>query len=209
MLDGSPGLRDDLVALLRHSPRDDYADTLVTMADRMAAHGALGPPSGDSELSAREQGVLRYLQTRLTHARDRGRAFHLDEHAQIPSQERLPQTGCVVPVRCRGPRQGGWSSLRRPEGRFLVFSGNLTGWSFLVSSSCSPCTSDCSRSSRLGPQTPAATLKLGRFLRIRRAFCGASRSERPKSVQSLGSVPEPLVNHPSRGDDPPATRSTY
>ena len=46
VLDGSPGLRDDLVALLRHSPRDDYADTLVTVADRMAAHGGGQPAVG-------------------------------------------------------------------------------------------------------------------------------------------------------------------
>ncbi len=75
VLDGSPGLRDDLVALLRHSPRDDYADTLVTVADRMAAHGAVSPPSGDSELSAREQGVLRYLQTRLSTREIAGELF--------------------------------------------------------------------------------------------------------------------------------------
>ena len=75
VLDGSPGLRDDLVALLRHSPRDDYADTLVIMADRLAAHGALGPPSGDSELSARELGVLRFLQTRLTSREIAGELF--------------------------------------------------------------------------------------------------------------------------------------
>ena len=75
VLDGSPGLRDDLVALLRHSPRDDYADTLVTVADRMAAHGGVNPPSGDSELSAREQGVLRYLQTRLTTREIAGELF--------------------------------------------------------------------------------------------------------------------------------------
>ena len=75
VLDGSPGLRDELVALLRHSPRDDYADTLVTVADRMAAHGAVSPPSGDSELSAREQGVLRYLQTRLSTREIAGELF--------------------------------------------------------------------------------------------------------------------------------------
>ncbi len=75
VLEESAGLRDDLVALLRHSPRDDYADTLVTMADRLAAHGALGPPSGDSELSVREQGVLRYLQTRLTTREIAGELF--------------------------------------------------------------------------------------------------------------------------------------
>ena len=75
VLEGSAGLRDDLVALLRHSPRDDYADTLVIMADRLAAHGALGSPSGDSELSAREQGVLRYLQTRLTTREIAGELF--------------------------------------------------------------------------------------------------------------------------------------
>ena len=75
MLDGSPGLRDELVAFLRHSPRDDYADTLVTVADRMAAHGAVSPPSEDSELSAREQGVLRYLQTRLSTREIAGELF--------------------------------------------------------------------------------------------------------------------------------------
>lgn len=75
VLDGSPGLRDDLVALLRHSPADDYADTLVTVADRIAAHGAVGPPLGDSELSAREQGVLRYLQTRLSTREIAGELF--------------------------------------------------------------------------------------------------------------------------------------
>ncbi len=75
VLDGSPGLRDELVALLRHSPRDDYADTLVTVADRMAAHGAASPPSGDSELSAREEGVLRYLQTRLSTREIAGELF--------------------------------------------------------------------------------------------------------------------------------------
>ena len=75
VLDVSSGLRDDLVALLRHSPRDDYADTLVTVADRMAAHGAVSPPSGDSELSAREQGVLRYLQTRLSTREIAGELF--------------------------------------------------------------------------------------------------------------------------------------
>ena len=66
VLDGSRGLRDDLVALLRHSPSDDYADTLVRAADRMVANGAVSPPSGHSELSARELGVLRFLQTRLS-----------------------------------------------------------------------------------------------------------------------------------------------
>ena len=75
VLDVSPGLRDDLVTLLRHSPRDDYADTLVTVADRMAAHGAVSPPSGDSELSVREQGVLRYLQTRLSTREIAGELF--------------------------------------------------------------------------------------------------------------------------------------
>ncbi len=75
MLDVSSGLRDDLVALLRYSPRDDYADSLVTVADRMAAHGAASPPSGDSELSAREQGVLRYLQTRLSTREIAGELF--------------------------------------------------------------------------------------------------------------------------------------
>ena len=45
VLDGSSGLRDDLVALLRHSPSDAYADTLVTVADRMVAHDGISPPS--------------------------------------------------------------------------------------------------------------------------------------------------------------------
>ena len=75
VLDGSPDLRDDLVALLRHSPRDDYADTLVTVADRMAAHGAASPPSGDSALSARELGVLRCLQTGLSTREIAGELF--------------------------------------------------------------------------------------------------------------------------------------
>ena len=75
VLNASSGLRDDLVAHLRHSPSDDYADTLVTVADRMAAHGAVLPPSGDSELSAREQGVLRYLQTRLSTREIAGELF--------------------------------------------------------------------------------------------------------------------------------------
>ena len=75
VLDVSSGLRDDLVTLLRHSPSDEYADTLVAVADRMAAHGAVSPPSGDSELSAREQGVLRYLQTRLTTREIAGELF--------------------------------------------------------------------------------------------------------------------------------------
>ncbi len=75
VLDVSSGLRDNLVTLLRHSPSDEYADTLVAVADRMAAHGAVSPPSGDSELSAREQGVLRYLQTRLTTREIAGELF--------------------------------------------------------------------------------------------------------------------------------------
>lgn len=75
VLDVSSGLRDDLVTLLRHSPRDDYADTLVTVADHMAAHGAVSPPSGESDLSTREQGVLRYLQTRLTTREIAGELF--------------------------------------------------------------------------------------------------------------------------------------
>ncbi len=75
VLDGSSGLRGEVVALLRHSPRDDYADTLLTVADRMAAHGEVRPPSGDSELSAREQGVLRYLQTRLSTREIAGELF--------------------------------------------------------------------------------------------------------------------------------------
>ena len=66
VLDVSSGLRDEIVGVLRRSPRDSYADVLMTAADRIAAHGATRPPSGDGELSAREQGVLRYLQTRLT-----------------------------------------------------------------------------------------------------------------------------------------------
>ena len=75
VLDVSSGLRDEMVALMRHSPRDDYADTLVTVADRMAAHGAVSPPSGNSELSARERGVLGYLQTRLTSREIAGELF--------------------------------------------------------------------------------------------------------------------------------------
>ena len=75
VLDGSPGLRDDLVTLLRHSPGDDYADTLVTAADRIAAHGEIGPLHKDSRLSAREQGVLRFLQTRLSTREIAGELF--------------------------------------------------------------------------------------------------------------------------------------
>ena len=75
VLDGSPGLRDDLVTLLRHSPGDDYADTLVTAADRIAAHGEIGPLYKDSRLSAREQGVLRFLPTRLSTREIAGELF--------------------------------------------------------------------------------------------------------------------------------------
>jgi LuxR family maltose regulon positive regulatory protein len=75
VLDGSSGLRDEIVSLLRRSPTDDYADALLTAADRIAAHGAPGPRSGDRDLSAREQGVLRYLQTRLTTREIAGELF--------------------------------------------------------------------------------------------------------------------------------------
>ena len=75
VLDVSPELGNDLVALLRHSPSDDYADTLVTVADRIAAHGAISPPYRDSRLSAREQGVLRFLQTRLSTREIAGELF--------------------------------------------------------------------------------------------------------------------------------------
>jgi LuxR family transcriptional regulator, maltose regulon positive regulatory protein len=75
VLDGSRGLRDDLVTLLRHSPRDHYADILVSEADRMAAHSAFSPPSGGSELSTRELGVLHYLQTRLSTREIAGELF--------------------------------------------------------------------------------------------------------------------------------------
>ena len=75
VLDWSSGLRDELVDLLRHSPRDDYTDILLTVADRTAAHDAISPPSRDSELSVREQGVLRYLQTRLSTREIAGELF--------------------------------------------------------------------------------------------------------------------------------------
>ena len=51
VLDGASGLRDEMVALLRHSPSDAYADALLTAADRMVAHDAMSPPYRDSELS--------------------------------------------------------------------------------------------------------------------------------------------------------------
>jgi LuxR family maltose regulon positive regulatory protein len=75
VLDAPSSLRDDLVDLLRHSPRDGYIDTLVTVADRISAQGAVSAPSRDSELSAREQGVVRYLQTRLTTREIAGELF--------------------------------------------------------------------------------------------------------------------------------------
>ena len=75
VLDVSHELGNDLVALLRHSPSDDYADTLVRVADRIAAHGAISPPYRDSRLSTREQGVLRFLQTRLSTREIAGELF--------------------------------------------------------------------------------------------------------------------------------------
>ncbi len=73
VLDGSSGLRDDMVAFLRGSPRDGYADVLLTVAERLVALSR--PVSGASQLSAREQGVLRYLQTRLTTREIAGELF--------------------------------------------------------------------------------------------------------------------------------------
>ncbi len=75
VLDAPSSLRDELVNFLRHSPRDGYTDTLVTVADRVSALGAVSAPSIDSDLSAREQGVLRYLQTRLTTREIAGELF--------------------------------------------------------------------------------------------------------------------------------------
>ena len=75
VLDGASGLHDEMVALLRHSPSDAYADALLTVADRMVAHDAMSPPYRDSELSPREQGVLRYLQTRLSTREIAGELF--------------------------------------------------------------------------------------------------------------------------------------
>lgn len=75
VLDVSAGLRDELVALLRHSPGDTYADSLLRASDRMAAHSTPRLPLRDAELSAREQGVLRYLQTRLTTREIAGELF--------------------------------------------------------------------------------------------------------------------------------------
>ena len=115
MLYVSSGLRDDLVALLRHSPRDDYADTLVTVADRMAAHGAVLPPSGDSELSAREQGVLRYLQTRLSTREIAGELFismnTLKSHLKSVYRKLDASSRSDAVARARA----GWSPLNRPE----------------------------------------------------------------------------------------------
>ena len=75
VLDVSPGLREEMVALLRHSPDDGYADSLLRGADRMTAHGAAGSPLRDADLSSRERGVLRYLQTRLTTREIAGELF--------------------------------------------------------------------------------------------------------------------------------------
>ena len=116
VLDVSAGLRDELVALLRHSPGDTYADSLLRASDRMAAHSTAGSPLGDAELSAREQGVLRYLQTRLT-TREIAGELHLDEHPEVAHQEHLPQARCDIPVRRRRPRQ---------DGRFYLSVSELT-----------------------------------------------------------------------------------
>ncbi len=75
VLDAPFEIRDDLADLLRHSPRDAYVDTLLTVTDHMAARSAISLPLSGSELSAREQGVLLYLQTRLTTREIAGELF--------------------------------------------------------------------------------------------------------------------------------------
>ena len=68
-------MRDELADVLRHSQRDVYIDTLLTATDRITAQRAFSLPSRGSDLSAREQGVLRYLQTRLTTREIAGELF--------------------------------------------------------------------------------------------------------------------------------------
>ena len=75
VLDAPSSLRDELVDLLRHSPRDgtQIPSSRWRIALRRRARSAL--PLRDSDLSAREQGVLRYLQTRLTTREIAGELF--------------------------------------------------------------------------------------------------------------------------------------
>jgi LuxR family maltose regulon positive regulatory protein len=75
VLDAPSGLRDEMVDFLRHLARDDYADSLLAVADRIAAHDTVSTSTRDSQLSTREQGVLRFLQTRLTTREIAGELF--------------------------------------------------------------------------------------------------------------------------------------
>ncbi len=65
LLDGGPELSALVVDRLRRSPRDAFSDAALAMADRMVLGGP-APGVKTELLSLREQGVLRYLPTRLT-----------------------------------------------------------------------------------------------------------------------------------------------
>ena len=75
ILDEPPGLCDEMIAFLRRSPRDGYTDSVLAVAERVEASSAARRQSGVSELSAREQGVLRYLPTHLTTREIAGELF--------------------------------------------------------------------------------------------------------------------------------------
>ena len=65
-LDGPSDLLSEMVTHLVRSPQDDYTDSLLAAAQRLEARRRARPPAGAADLSQREEGVLRYLQTRLT-----------------------------------------------------------------------------------------------------------------------------------------------
>ncbi len=75
VLDEPSGLREEMIAFLRRSPRDAYTDSVLAVAERTEANRSARPPAEAGELSAREQGVLRYLPTRLTTREIAGELF--------------------------------------------------------------------------------------------------------------------------------------